>query len=300
MKYAPILVTVYNRINHFKRCIESLKKCDLSNQSHLFVAIDAPFREADIEINLQIIEYSQSIEGFEKITLFVREDNLGSRENIDKARNHIFQHYDRLIFTEDDNVFSTSFLVNINKCLEIYKSRKDIFSVSGYNMPFTLPQNYKKDIYIWQGMSAWGVGLWRDKWMSMDFNLNKVDYWLSNKNHLRKINSVAQHYYYALIKMQKNKNLGGDGFVSNYLIENDMYSIFPSQTLVRNIGHDGKGNNSFFSNKFKNQLISNYLFNNLPIDILPDKQINKKLWWYFSNINRLKDRLNSSIIKFFS
>jgi len=300
MKLSPILLSVYNRTEHFKKCIESLKRCDLSNKSHLFIAIDAPYRDIDIDSNNQIIEYAKNISGFKEITLYIREENLGSQKNIDLAFNDVFKYYDRLIFSEDDNIFSTSFLVNINKCLEIYKSRKDIFSVSGWNMPFTLPQNYKNDIYIWQGMSAWGLGLWRDKWMSMDFNLNKVDYWLSNKKHLRKINSVAQHYYYGLKKMQKNKNLGGDGFVSNYLIENDMYSIFPSQTLVRNIGHDGKGNNSFFSNKFKNQLISNYLFNNLPIDILPDKRINKKLWWYFSNINRLKDRIDSSIIKFFS
>lgn len=298
MKYAPILVTVYNRISHFKRCIESLKKCDLSNQSHLFVAIDAPFREADIEINIQIIEYSHSIKGFKKITLFIRKENLGSRENIDKARNDIFQHYDRLIFTEDDNVFSKKFLEFMNLALQKYNSREDIFSISGYNYPIVLSKDYLNDIYLWQGMSAWGLGIWRDKWQKMEFSLAKVKCWLNDKQHIKKLNNVSQHYYYALKTMQKKNILGADGFVSSYLIENNMYSVFPKQTLVKNIGHDGKGNNKFISRTFINQEINNELIDDLAYDISPDKRIFKKLWWYFSNINRVKNRAISFVNKF--
>ena len=92
MYYSPIFVTVYNREKHFRNCIESLKACKLSNNSHLFVAIDAPFRDEDIEVNKRIIQYSKNISGFKEITLFIRPENYGANKNRILARNEIFQN----------------------------------------------------------------------------------------------------------------------------------------------------------------------------------------------------------------
>ena len=299
MVCAPILVSVYNRESIFKKCIQSLKRCVLANKTHLFIAIDAPYRDEDIDVNTRIVEYSKNITGFKQITLFIRPNNYGTNKNRILARKEIFTDYDRLIMFEDDNIFSKNFLVNINKCLEVYKNRKDIFSVSGWNMPFILPKNYKKEIYIWQGFSAWGVGIWRDKWQKMNYSLEKVEYWLNNKSHINKLNKISQHYFYALKQMKKNNKINGDGFISSYLIENEMFSIFPSSTLVKNIGHEGTGHNKFLSTKYIKQKINSDLFVDLPVDIQPDKKINKRLWWYFSNLNRFKDRFKHYYLNFF-
>lgn len=299
MYYSPIFVTVYNREKHFRNCIESLKACKLSNNSHLFVAIDAPFRDEDIEVNKRIIQYSKNISGFKEITLFIRPENYGANKNRILARNEIFSKYDRLIMFEDDNIFSTNFLYYLNKALDIYNIREDIFSVSGYQYPFIMPKNYKQDIYIWQGFSAWGVGIWREKWNHMKYSSEKIEYWLNNKEHLKKLDKVSQHYRYALNTMHKKNRISEDGFISSYLIENNMYSVFPTQTLVKNIGHDGKGNNKFISKKFLKQEIYNGPIGDLPYDIQPNEKINKRLWWYFSNLNRLKNRGEHLLNKLF-
>ena len=99
--------------------------------------------------------------------------------------------------------------------------------------------------------------------------------------------------------MKKNNSIHGDGFICNYLVENEMYSIYPAKTLTRNIGHDGMGNNKFLHTKIKNQEISNALISDFPFDIKPNKTINNRLWWYFSNVNRLKDRFIHFYLKFF-
>ena len=299
MELAPILVSVYNREKHFVKCIESLKQCNLSKNSHLFIAIDYPINVRDIESNKRIIDYSRKIIGFKEITLIIRSTNFGAHRNIQDARKIIFSKYDKLIFSEDDNIFAKNFLVNINKCLDVYKNRKDILSVSGWNMPFKFPKNYKNEIYIWQGFSAWGVGLWREKWKQINYSLDKVQYWLNNKQHIKKINNISQHYYYALLKMKKNKIINGDGFICNYLVENQMYSIFPKKTLTVNIGHDGMGNNKFLNTKIKNQKINNDIISDFPHDLKPDRNINNRLWWYFSNVNRLKDRFIHYYLKKF-
>ncbi len=299
MEYSPILITVYNRVNHFKKCIESLKNCHLSKHSHLFIAIDAPCQNTDMEANKQIVEYSKSITGFKENTLFIRNQNLGTRKNIDLARHDIFQYYDRLIFSEDDNIFSSNFLKFMNHSLDTYESRDDIFSISGYQYPIRIPNNYDHTVYIWQGLSAWGFGIWKNKWEKMDFTLQRVNYWLKDENHLKKLDKVSQHYRFALKTMQRKNRISGDGFISSYLVENNMYSVFPTRTLVKNIGHDGMGNNKFISKKFLKQDIDNGPIGDTPYDIQPDKQINKRLWWYFSNINRLKDRGEHLVNKLF-
>ena len=94
MVIAPILVTVYNRTNHFKKCIESLKRCNLASKSHLFIAIDAPYRDLDIADNKEILKYSKNITGFKQITLFIRPKNYGTNKNGDLAREEIFSNYD--------------------------------------------------------------------------------------------------------------------------------------------------------------------------------------------------------------
>lgn len=299
MNYSPILVSVYNRENHFRKCIESLRECELSRNSPLFIAIDAPYKDEDVQVNQRIIQYSKNISGFKEVILFIRPENYGTNKNRRLAREEIFSKYDKLIMFEDDNLFSTKFLLFLNKALDAYNTREDIFSISGYQYPFTIPKNYEQDIYIWQGFSAWGVGIWREKWNQMKYSSEKIESWLNNKEHLKKLDQVSQHYRHALKTMNKRNQISGDGFISSYLIEHDMYSVFPTQTLVKNIGHDGMGNNKFISKKFLKQEIYNGPVGDLPYAIKPNEIINKRLWWYFSNINRFKNRGDALVNRLF-
>jgi hypothetical protein len=246
MNLAPILVTVYDRPEHFKRCIESLKLNKYADQSDLFVAIDAPYKEEHAANNKLVIEYAKTITGFKSVYLFIRPENWG-RENIFSARREIFEKYDRLIFFEDDNIFSEDFLNFVNSGLEIYKNREDVFSISGYNYPVDYNLFENNETYMWQGYSAWGVGIWRDKWNAVDMNvssaLQSAKNFLKNYSLVYKLNAVANHYLPALLLMQEKQKLHGDGFISLHHFLNNMYSVFPVESRVRNIGHDGSGIN---------------------------------------------------------
>ena len=290
MKYAPILVSVYNRENHFKDCIESLQRCQHAKQSHLYIAIDAPFRDQDIIANNNILEYSNSIKGFEKVTLLIRDTNMGGVKNRDLAREEVFKSYDSLIMLEDDNVFSTDFLNYMNTALEKYKDDPEIFSINGYNYPIEIPEQYESDIYIWQGVSGWGLGIWKTKWQSVamkdELPLKVAVGYINNWIHAFKINRVANVYLEALINMLQKKQLQGDVYLSAYHIVNDMYSVFPVISRVRNIGHDGSGENCAdlsTDNIYLNQPIhsSESPSCQLPDIIEPDKLIDAILRKHF-------------------
>ena len=245
MTFAPIMVSVYNRELHFQMCIESLKACKFSENSHLFVAIDAPFRDEDIDANKRIIKYSKEITGFKEVTLFIRPENYGINNNRTLARNEIFTKYDRLIMFEDDNIFFPDFLTFVNRGLEVYEDREDVFSISGYQYPIIMPNSYNHDVYLWQGFSAWGVGIWKEKWEKVpwerDEAIKTIRQFLKNYKSIYKHHQVANHYIPAKLKMIEQNRIHGDGYISLYQFLNNMYSVFPVISRVRNMGHDGSG-----------------------------------------------------------
>jgi len=294
---APILLTVYNRYNHFKNCVESLEKNSIAKNSPLFIAIDAPYREEDIASNKQIVDYAKSIKGFKEINLFLRSENFGVRKNLDLARAEIYSVYDTMIFSEDDNEFSPYFLSYINRGLEVYAEREDVFSISGYQYPITMPKNYSEKVYLWTGLSAWGYGCWKEKWGKVDWSLAHIDNLLNSGEEISQLNKVSQHYLFALKRMSKTKNIAGDALISYYMFKNDMRTVFPVKSYVRNCGNDGSGENCIRSNIYGSQKINlagvDYL---MPVNLLESKEVNTALWEFFSNKNRLKRRLMHYLI----
>lgn len=238
---APVLVNVYDRLEHFKKCINSLKKNELSNQTHLFVTIDAPYKEEHRTSINKVINYAKKITGFKEVTLFIREKNLGEHKNSLKAINQVFQIYPKLIFTEDDNVFSPKFLEFVNRGLEIYQDREDIFSISGYKFPIKIPKNYNEDVFLWSGFVAWGVGIWKNKWNQVNWSISEVDEFLKNEIKRKNKSEIPEHVYSHLRTIKRTRKITADTMISLHLFKNKMYSIFPTDSRVRNIGHDDSG-----------------------------------------------------------
>lgn len=245
--FAPVLICTLNRHIHFKRCIESLAACTNADKTDLFIGLDYPLKESHWEGYFTIKDYIPHIKGFKTITIIEREKNYGPQNNFINGRDKIFEKFDRVIISEDDNVFSCDFLRFINNGLDLYKDRKDIFSISGYNYPVEIPKNYKMDIYLWMGFSGWGFGTWRDKWMKIDYSeyivFENINRFLYNMNDVIRLNRIANHYIPGLIQMVEKNILHGDLYICMYLSKNKMYSIFPVVSRVRNTGHDGSGIN---------------------------------------------------------
>lgn len=246
-KYAPILIPTLNRYEHFKRCVNSLKECDYSSHSDLFIALDYPLKDSHWDGYDKIVRFVDEIEGFNTVNIIRREVNFGANKNGSEALNFIFNKYETLIFSEDDNVFSKDFLRFTNRSLEVYKDDFSVFSVCGYNYPIEIPKFYENEIYSWQGYSAWGVGLWRDKFLKIDWSkeivLSNVNSFLNNYRKMMQLDKVANHYIPALLHMHNVQQIHGDTYISMYQFLNNMTSVFPVISRVRNMGHDGSGVN---------------------------------------------------------
>jgi len=293
--YSPICITVYDRLEHLESLINSLKKNKEATKSDLYIISDAPIKNEHTTKIKEIREYIKSINGFSKIHIIENEKNLGSFLTYKKLINIVFEDNDSLIFLEDDNIVSQNFLCFINEQLRYWKNNKEIVFVCGYNYPIEIPKDYKYDIYFSQSFSAWGVGIWRDKFINSEDIEKKII--LSDKKTLKKLRKKSlQGYAILMSDLLTNKNLN-DARMSYYLIKNDKYTIFPCLPLVKNSGHDGSGEHCSKNEFYQNQVLNdNYLPKKYPESLYIDKRVEIEMKNYPNYTFLDKIKINTKII----
>lgn len=280
--YAPILVSVYTRLDHINRCLDSLRRnsgCELTN---LYIVSDAAFSANDAPAVKSVRDYISTISGFRSVSLIKREKNFGSFLSITTAITEVLEEHGRVIFLEDDNVVSENFLKYMNDGLLFYNDDSSIFSISGYNFPVDIPKEYPHDIYKWQGFSAWGVGLWYDRWLEIDWSPEGIHSFLADRNQVRTLNRISEHVIPCVTTYLINNHLVADAVISMHLVKKNKYSIFPVLAKVRNAGHDGTGEHGGITDRYSNQEIDSNIPFTLIENIQSDKRINRILSRHFS------------------
>jgi len=264
--------------------VESLALSTLADKTELYIALDYPLHEGQRAGYEEIKKYLSDIKGFKSVIIIERDKNFGAIDNFFKSLDEVFEKYDKVIISEDDNVFSTDFIAFVNKGLNVYESRADIFSISGYQYPVKVPKSYKEDVYIWTGFSAWGVGIWKEKWEKIDWKYPELKSFLDDKENIRNLNIIADHYVPALRRIIDSGNITGDSLICHHLFIHGLYSVFPVVSRVRNMGNDGSGVNCTNLEKdiYGNQEIydgnSNCI---LPIDIEPESSVFSSMYYHF-------------------
>lgn len=285
--YAPVLIITLNRFEHFKRCVESLSSCTDADKTDLYIAFDYPAKENHWEGYRRIEDYITKINGFSSINILKRTENFGAVKNQLESQSKIFEKYDRLIFSEDDNEFSPNFLDYINTGLNKFENDPNILAICGYNYPVVIPKDYKYNFYYYKAFSAWGVGIWKNKPLVYSYNPNEILGLIKNNIYIRESIKYYQlaNLYYLLISIMQVKQTYGDGANTINLLKDNKYCIFPTVSKTRNHGHDGSGIHCGLSKDdiFVNQKIDgDYKFTYTEKAPPIDKNIIKKLRHYFS------------------
>ena len=243
-KLAPIVLFVYNRPDHTKQTVEALQKNELASDSELFIYADAAKNENTVTKVNRVREYIKSIDGFKKVTVIEREKNWGLANSIIDGVTNIINKYDKIIVLEDDLVTSPYFLKFMNEGLTIYEDRKDIFSITGFNFPeiqANTPKDYCDSIYLSYRCMSWGWGVWKNRWMSIDWEVQDFDELKGDNNKINKFNRGGED----LFPMLKSQILGHiDSWAIRFCYahyKNNSYCVYPIESFVSNEGFDGSG-----------------------------------------------------------
>jgi hypothetical protein len=243
MTIAPILIITLNRYEHFKRCVESLAGCTHANKTELFIALDYPSKESHWSGYRKILYYLHQITGFKKIHRLKRCTNYGAFKNDIEARKIIYERFDRVILTEDDNEFSPNFLDYINKGLHKFENDHRVLAICGYNYPLEMPRNYKSNYYFYKAQNSWGYATWKKRDLKLFYTNKFVNKLIKSPRFV--IDSYKSFGLYHLSKLLLAAKLGkpiyGDRAITSTLNYKNKYCVFPVVSKVRNTGHDGSG-----------------------------------------------------------
>jgi hypothetical protein len=252
-KYAPVLVGVYDRFEHFSQCIESLRKNHLATHTDLFIASDYPVDQCNKRVE-KVREFCKKIDGFNKVTLIFRENNYGAEENYSDAIRLIFEKYDRLILMEDDVVTSEYFLDFINDGLDLYAGNPSVVGVCGY----LFPEGCKAfdDTFFLNRRVPYGYGFWREKELMLDkakTALSRLA--LKDWQTFRMLTKETPHLAKNLPFIVEGDFSPGDLQASIVMRVLNLYALYPPASLTRNIGLDGSGLNCYADSEIQNQKI---------------------------------------------
>jgi len=287
--YAPVLISVYDRIHCLEACTNSLKANEEADKTDLYIAIDYPSKKEDVEKVRDVICFCQNINGFKSVNIIERKENVGPSRNIREARKNLLKRHSTLITVEDDNVVSTNFLLYMNGALKYYREFDQIFCICGYNFPVEMPREYEADVYVWPGFNAYGVGWWREKIDYTYWNYTNFGEFVRNPWLVSEFMKVAEHILPVAISGLRKGIVHGDAAISYNLFMNKKYQLYPSISKVKNIGYDGKGVNCNTDERYLNQIIDNgqkeVMFEP---NIKPDPSVYTKLYEYFKVDGRVK------------
>lgn len=237
-RYAPVSITVYDRVEHLKQAIDALKANPEVGETVLYIFSDAarPGHEDKIEA---VRAYVRSIEGFAEVRAHFQETNSYLR-NILEAREIPLQEFGRIIRMEDDIVVSPYFLGFMNAALDKYVDDPRVFSVSGYTPALTGIGLHTA--FLSRDFSAWGYATWADRQITKC--LERHDYYSAFRSNpaardaTRRLHPLMLPTLRLIERGRANPN---DYKASAHQFLSGSFSLKPPVSLVRNIGFDGSG-----------------------------------------------------------
>jgi hypothetical protein len=240
MRKAPIAFFAYKRPQHTLQSLESLAQNEGAAESELFIFCDAPKRQEDQESVKQVREVVRSKQWCGTVNIIERETNLGLANSIIRGVTDLCDEYGSVIVIEDDLVLSPFFLNYMNKALNLYKNEPSVMQISGYMFPVKL--ELETDAIFLPFSTSWGWATWQRAWKCFDLSMSGYEQ-LKEESLLRyKFDLDASYPYFKMLESQRINQIDSWAIVwyLSVFMRQGM-TLFPTQSLVRNIGFDGSG-----------------------------------------------------------
>jgi hypothetical protein len=276
---APIVLFVYNRLEHTKQTIGSLQKNELALQSELFIYSDEAKNENARTSVDEVRKFINSIDGFKKITIIKREKNWGLADSIIDGVTKIVNEYGKIIVLEDDLVTSPYFLKFMNEALEFYKNKQKVWHISGWNYPYQFKT--KEDIFLWRVMDCWGWATWSDRWICYEKNTNKLIDTFSKEDIYRfNIDDNDKLWNQVIDNKKKKINTWAIYWYASIFTKQGL-CVNPVKSYVQNIGLDGTGEHCSNSNNNDNILLNYNKDIKFTKNIIENKNILQEIKYYY-------------------
>jgi len=262
-KFSPIALFCYNRSDKLERVINNLLENKESKESILYIFCDGPKTSEDEKRVEAVHKVIDNVQGFKKILIDKKSSNAGLANSIIGGVNSVLEKHETVIVLEDDLLTSPYFLTYMNEGLTLYKNESKVASVNGYvyDIKSTLPETF-----FVKGASCWGWGTWRRAWQHFNPDTEGLIQELKKKGLEEAFNRFYPNREVSrMLREQKEGKI--DSWALRWLASTflkDMFTLYPSRSLVKNIGFDGSGRHG-------DVMIDEVKFSQTPINVFPVK-----------------------------
>lgn len=259
MEFAPICIFAYKRADHLKSLLDSLCLNPESSLCIAYIFIDGPRTPGDINFVNEVVNLARKVDFFKDLKIIKSETNKGLANSIMSGVSYVLSVHESVIVLEDDLILSPFFLSYMNNGLSLYRSEDRVASIHGYVYP--VKESLPNTFFI-RGADCWGWATWKRAWSSFNANGEELLRELESKGLCERFDFDNSYPFTQMLKDQiigKNNSWAirwnASAFLSNKL------TLYPGKSLVKNIGHDGSGENCDAVDIF------NVDFSNIPVVI---------------------------------
>lgn len=241
MTCAPILLFVYNRPEHTRRCIESLTRNALAADSTLYIYADGARDTTQQSAVDEVRSYLRTISGFKTMNLIERKENWGLAHNIIDGVTTQVNRYGKVIVLEDDLVVAPYFLQFMNDALETYKDEPKVGHIQAcdFTQDPSLPETF---LIKWTG--SWGWATWERAWKHFNPNGKALLEELEQRKLTYTFDFNGKYGFTRMLRRQiEGKNNSWAIRWNASLFLKDILSLNVGRSLVQNEGFDGSGTN---------------------------------------------------------
>ncbi len=236
---APIILFVYNRLDHTTKTVEALKKNPLAKDSTLYIFSDGAKNEAASTKVNSVREYIKSIDGFKEIIIREQERNLGLAASVISGVTEVVNRYGKIIVLEDDIITAPSFLEYMNSALDMYEDEDSVATIYGY-----LPRIEKKlpETFFLKGSGCWGWATWKRAWAIFNPDGKQLLKEIYDKKLAKRFDFDNSFYNVRMLKEYiYGENQSWAIRWNASILVADKYSLNPGRSLTKNIGNDSSG-----------------------------------------------------------
>ena len=302
MSYAPIIIFVYNRADHFIETYNALVACKEAKESELFIFSDGAKNDAGKdkvnEVRVAVAAIKDAGD-FKSVTVTESPVNKGLAASVIAGVTQVINKYGKAIVVEDDCKVSPFFLGYMNQALDYYESNKKIGSIAGYTPMIDLPADYSKDVFAAYRSCSWTWATWKDRWEDVDWELKDMKDFYNSPKLISRLNANGSDRFMRLYRQTKGNGSSWSVRFGAHLVKNNLLTVYPRYSYNSNIGCDESGVHSKSEDNEKMRVdLSKAIENPMLTDIEIDKRIQKRMKNHYSYgfISEIKKFIATALI----
>ncbi len=286
MNYAPVIVFVYNRADHFNKTYAALAACKEAKESDLFIFSDgAKNKSGEKKVNevREAAHKAESSGDFKSVKIIESPVNKGLAASVIAGVTTVIEQYGNAIIVEDDCMVSPHFLGYMNRCLEYYKGNKEVGSIAGYSPAIDFPKDYQAAVFAAFRSCSWTWATWADRWQGVDWELKDIRDFYKSPKLIKQLNANGSDRFMRLYRQTKGNGSSWSVRFGAHLVKKNLKTIYPRYSYIQNIGCDESGVHSKSEDAEKMRVdLSLAIENPVLSDVSIDTRIQKAMKRHYS------------------